>query len=186
MNNMKPQKEKDNTKKLIAIFSISIIVLIGLVVAGTYAFFTNSVIDRRGDNTTNLITGSVSEFGLKDGTITGDNLIPGDTVTKNFSLSNRSTGPVNFKLLWKDITNSFVNKQDLIITLTQDGKTLISEADNNTFPSTASSSVLKDNLTIPTGATQNFTLKITYRNTEQDQSGDMGKTISASIAIEAR
>ena len=43
---------------------------------------------------------------------------------------------------------------------------------------------LKDNLSVNPGETQNFTLTITYRNTNEDQTGDMGKEISATIAFE--
>lgn len=182
---MNQEKNKDNTKKLIVIFAFSVLILIGLVVAGTYAFFSNTVVDRRVDFQTSIKTGKVTEFGLEDGAINGGNLIPGDTLTKSFGLTNRSSGTLNYKLVLKEITNTFVNKQDLIITLTRNGSTLISESDNYVLPNTTTGSVtLKDNLSVNPGETQNFTLTITYRNTNEDQTGDMGKEISATIAFE--
>ena len=85
-------------------------------------------------------------------------------------------------MVWKSVVNNFINKQDLIVTLEEDGNNLILENQNQVLPDTTTSqSIIKDNLTIAPGATKSYTLTIIYQNTEQDQTADMGKSISAVI-----
>jgi len=177
---MEPKKE--NNKALILTLMVSIIVLIGIVIAGTYAFYTATVSANTVDPT-KLSTGTL-ESSIQDGTLTGGNLIPGDTVVKKFSVTNSGSIDLTFKLNWKSVTNTFVNQDDLIVTLMEETTEIISEADNQIFPSTTTTStILKDNLKIASGETKNYTLTITYKNTNEDQTADMGKTISAVIEL---
>lgn len=177
------QKETESNAKLIVVLVVSILILVALVVAGTYSFYTVTVLSNNTANNKLTVNTSKIVFEIVDGTLTGDNLIPGDTITKTFQVKNTGTTDINFKLMWKNVVNNFVNKKDLIVTLTEDGTSIISSADNVTLPSTVASAVLKDNLTIASGATKSYVLTITYENTDEDQTADMGKNISAEIEL---
>ena len=53
------------------------------------------------------------------------------------------------------------------------------------FPSgDQTSQALSDEITLNVGETKNYTIEIEYKNTEDDQSTDMGKTISGKLFIE--
>lgn len=175
------EKQENNTK-LIITFAISIVLLILIVAGGTYAFYTNRMETNNQDhNQTNVSTNQL-EFQIVDGTLKGNNLIPGDTITKTFEIKNTGNVEGTFSLIWKSVVNNFINKQDLIITLDEDGKNIISESENQVLPDTTTTeSIIKNNLKIAPGKTKSYTLTIIYKNTSQDQTADMGKNISAVI-----
>ena len=175
-------EKQDNNTRTIITFAISIVLLILIVAGGTYAFYTNKMeTDNIENNSTNVNTNKL-EFQIVDGTIKGSNLIPGDTITKTFQIKNKGNIEGTYSLVWKSVVNNFINKQDLIVTLEEDGNNLILENQNQVLPDTTTSqSIIKDNLTIAPGATKSYTLTIIYQNTEQDQTADMGKIISAVI-----
>ncbi len=176
--------QEKNTKLIIGLV-ISIIILIIVIAVGTYSFYSANINTTNNDQNKLQNSTATLEFVLTDGTLTGDNLIPGDTITKTFQVKNNGTIDGTFKIVWSEVTNNFVNKQDLIVTLSDEEGEIISESDNQVLPdSTTTATLIKDKLNISAGATKNYTLKITYRNTEEDQSSDMGKSLSAKIKLE--
>lgn len=178
------QNETENNKNLIITLVVSIIILIAIVATGTYSFYTTSLNTTNQDKNNTKLSTTTIEFGLEDGTVSGDNLLPGDTITKTFQVKNTGTSDVVFKLMWKSVVNDFVNKKDLVITLSEDGTEIISSSDQQTFPDTTTSAILKDNLTIKASETKNYTLLITYQDTTENQIDDMGKSISGVIELE--
>lgn len=180
------EKQESNNKALVLILVCSIIVLIAVVAVGTYSFYSATIMNNDNNKKPTNVSTAKLEINLADDTITGDNLIPGDIVTKTFEVKNNGTVTTEFSLIWKSVNNTFVNQKDLIITLEENGTEVIKESDNITLPKTTSTStVLKNGLSVKAGATNNYTLTITYKNTDQDQSADMGKSISATIELGA-
>ncbi|MCI8394337.1 MAG: hypothetical protein HFH86_02510 [Bacilli bacterium] len=176
------ESKKERKWLLMITFSLSILILIGIVIGGTYSFYSTAF--EKGPDLNHNITASSLEATLLDGEMTGENLIPGDVITKKFQIKNTGTGEVFFKLFWKSVTNNFINKNDLIITLEEGTNFLIHESDNQILPdTTTSATVLKDNMSIPGGTTKEYTLKIIYKNTEEQQIDDIGKSLSAVITI---
>ena len=179
------KNESQNNVKLIITLVVSVALLIAVVAFGTYAFFVGGITDNRDQNdpNTNLTTANI-EFNMKDGSITGNNLVPGDSVVKKFTVENKGTGTITYNILWTSAVNNFVNKSDLIVTLNDGTTDVITESDNVIFPNTSTSSqTLKSGLKIASGETKEFTLTVTYKNTEEDQTGDMGKNISATLGL---
>ena len=178
------KKESQNNTKLMIVLIVSVLILIAVVAFGTYAFFTGTLTDRNPvDSQSNLKSANI-EFSMEDGAITGNNLVPGDAVEKKFTVKNKGTGAISYNILWTSAVNEFVNKNDLIVTLNDGTNDIITESDNVIFPSTTTTSqILKRGLTISAGATKEFTLTITYKNTDADQTADMGKNISAVLGL---
>lgn len=180
------KNDTENNTKLVIILIVSIVILIAVVAIGTYAFFTTRITDNRDNPTdpdTNLTTANI-EFNMEDGTITGNNLVPGDSVVKKFTVHNKGTGTITYNLVWTTAVNNFINKNDLIITLNDGTTDVITESDNVIFPNTSTNpQVLKNGLTIDSGETKELTLTITYKNTEEDQTADIGKSFSAEINL---
>lgn len=180
---MEEIKTKKNKSFIIALM-VAVIILIAIVAIGTYSFYMASVTGNGNGAGSSSINSVDLKATLEDGTLTGSNLIPGESITKTFSVKNTGTGDITFYLIWKSVTNTFVNKNDLIVTLTENGNPIISDSDNMKLPSTTTTqSTLKNNLSVRAGETKNYTLTITYKNTSSDQSADMGKNISAVIGI---
>ncbi len=176
------EQEKDNNAKLIFTLVLSIIILIAVVVAGTYSFYTATINKNNEENNKTIIEAANISFGITDGNLIGENLIPGDTVVKEFQVSNTGNQDTTFSLMWKSVTNTFVNKNDLIITLEEEGTPIIEESDNVIFPETTTTAkIFKSGLHLNIGETKNYKLTITYKNSENLQNEDMGKKISAII-----
>ncbi len=174
-------KEKNNTK-LIITFAVSIVLLILIVAGGTYSFYTNKMETTNPDNNKTNVNTNKLEFQIVDGTLKGSNLIPGDTITKTFQIKNTGNVEGTFSLVWQSVVNNFINKQDLIVTLEEEENQIISESQNQVLPDTTTTqSIIKNDLKIAPGTTKNYTLTIIYKNTDLDQSADMGKNISAVI-----
>ena len=174
---------KENKSFIIALV-VAIIILIAIVAIGTYSFYTANVNGNGNLNGNSTINTVNLEASLNDGVLTGSNLIPGESVTKTFTVKNTGTGDITFKLVWKSVTNTFINQNDLKITLQENSTMKISESDNKKFPSTTTTETLiKDNLVIKAGETKNYTLTIKYKETSNDQNADMGRTFSGIIGI---
>ena len=165
-------------KKTYIVVAASIMLLFCLAYQSAYAYFsTTSQIE---DNfNTNINSGAVSDLIITDGNhVTSNNIIPGESVTNTFTVQNPNNLKVCFNLLWSDVVNEFINKEDLVVTLTdQSGRVLI---DNQPFPTT-NDEVLAENLSIEGSTTNTYTLTITYKNSGQNQIADMGKTFSGTI-----
>ena len=165
-------------KKTYIVVASSIMLLFCLAYQGAYAYFTTNS-QMRGDFNTDISSGTISDLIISDGNhVTSNNIIPGESVTNTFTVQNPNNLKVCFNLLWSDVVNEFINKADLVITLTdQSGKVLVSE---KAFPS-ANDEILAENLSINGNTTNTYTLTITYKNSDQNQIADMGKTFSGTI-----
>ena len=178
------EKKEPNKVALIITFSMSIIILITIVVVGTYSLYTSGISQTNKGNENSTVKSAKIEYSLTDGTLSGENLLPGDTVTKTFQVNNTGTVDGIFQILWKSVVNNFVNQDDLIVTLKEDETEIITAEDNITLPTTSTdSTILIDELTIEAGKTKNYTLTITYKDTEENQIDDMGKDFSAVIEL---
>ena len=159
----------------------ALMILICIIYQGTYSYFSESL-DSSGNNTgIDESTAEVRDLIITDKTdITNSNLIPGESVSNTFTVENPNTQDLCFQLLWTNITNTFTNKNDLIITLQKsDGTIIISESANQAFPS--ADGTLATGLKISGNTTDTYILTITYKNTDQNQIDDMDATFSGTI-----
>ena len=166
---------------LYIVVASALMILICIIYQGTYSYFSDSL-NSSGNNTgIDKSTTEVRDLIITDKTdITNSNLIPGESVSNTFTVENPNTQDLCFQLLWTNITNTFTNKNDLIITLQKsDGTIIISESTNQVFPS--ADGTLATGLKISGNTTDTYTLTITYKNTDQNQIDDMDATFSGTI-----
>ncbi len=167
-------------KKISIIASIAGVALFVAAVAGTsYAYFTANVETKGNTNPTNVTSGDVKAVFSDGEQLNIGTLVPGDTVSKTFSVENTGTASIKYKIVINSVVNTFSRKNDLTYVLKENGITI----KNGTFPD--SNGAISDSITISKGVTNSYTLEVTYVNSPtENQAEDMGKTISGKIFIE--
>ncbi len=167
-------------KKMTLMISIMGVALFVAAIAGTsYAFFAANVGTKGDNNTTNVTSGDIKALFSDNEQLNVENIIPGDIVSKTFSLENTGTVPITYKIVMNNVENTFTRKSDVTYVLKENGVII----KTGTFPST--NGAISDTITISKGVTNTYTLEVTYINSPtEDQAEDMGKTISGKIFIE--
>ena len=164
------------------VFASAIMILICIIYQGTYSYFLASAENDGNNTTTGGTTEELTDLIITDGVdVTSSNIIPGESVTSTFTVTNENDIEVCFGLVWTNVTNTFTNTSDLIVTLQKsDGTVLISDTANQIFP-TANDEELISGLKISGETTDTYTITITYKNTDQNQIADMNATFSGTI-----
>ena len=168
-------------KELIVILSSLLVIVLSVSVA----YFTTKI----------LGTGkeiSVESADLKviftsgSGTINGTNIEPGWSSGENtFTVKNESNGTYKYNIIIKDLVNTFVTTGFLQCKITStDGGYNMTNFVDVPKSSTATDTVLADNISIEKGTTHTYKIIINYNNSDEvDQSADMGKLLSGKIFI---
>ena len=164
------------------VFASAIMILICIIYQGTYSYFLASAKNNGNNTTTGGTTKELKNLIITDGVdVTSSNIIPGESVTSTFTVQNQNDIEVCFGLVWTNVTNTFTNTSDLMVTLQKsDGTVLISDTANQIFP-TANDEELISGLKISGETTDTYTITITYKNTDQNQIADMNATFSGTI-----
>ena len=165
----------NKTKTLLIVL---VVTLISITLAGTYAYFTATVTKTNEVNKeTTIRAKELSNLTLTGETIlNNNNMIPGETSTKNISITNTNEFEICTAIEIYNVTNTFVNQNDVTIALFEN----TTKIDEVVFPSTGNTATI-ENLSIPANTTKNYRVVLTYKNTDADQSQDMGKTLTGTI-----
>ena len=169
-------------KKTYIVIASAIMILFCLMYSVSYAYFSVKVTnDFNGGNKGSTVIGSdtVKDIIISDGTkVTSSNIIPGESVTSDFTVQNPNGIAICFGFDWTDVLNEFTRKQDLVFTLKEEnGETLL---ENVEFPSTNNQTII-EGLSIPAKTTKKYILTVTYKNVNEDQTTDMNKKFHATI-----
>ncbi len=154
---------------------VTVLVLSGV----SYAFYSAKI--KENNKTETVIKSNV--LGLEYTGVTDINvedIVPGDSFTKTFTVKNTSNREVNYNIYMENITNEF--NEDLVYTLTDENGEVVEETK---LPETSDKSYLKTNVTIDANKTKTYTLKIEFKYTNEDQSALQGKTFKATVGIDA-
>ena len=160
------------SQKRIMIISIIAIVLI---IGGSFAYYEAVV---HGTGNTNM-EGSAHTATIEDLILTGTtevvntNMIPGESSEYSFTIENPNSFPVCFGLYFENITNTFVNKSDLEVSL---------NGEVGIFPSTGDESTIIGGFKAKANSTTAYTLTVTYKDVVgKDQTADIGKKFEGTI-----
>jgi len=170
---------KNKVKIIITVTTLLVI----MIISGTYAWFSTRV---EGNGAQVVVTtGELKLIYTDTLTINEPNIEPGWKLTKTFTVENTTNEERYYKIVWKDLINTFVNTEDLTITISS------TNGGGNLEKTPIQSSAVAGNYDIIKGVTiegkaiQEYTVTFEYAYREEDQSADMGKTFSGSIEIEA-
>ena len=100
-----------NKKYQIGLLVIAIMLIISGVSYAYFAVVTN------GASNPNIVTSGTMKITYTDGPqITLDNAIPGDSLTKTFTVKNTGTVDTQYDIYFSDLINTFADQSDLAYT----------------------------------------------------------------------
>ena len=166
-------------KKIIILSIVGVLLLVSIVVATSYAYFVANISGNKDTNNV-VVTNGVMALEYKDGDeITLANAVPGNSVSKTFTVKNTGNVSTNYTIYFSELSNKFVDKTDLVYTLTSsDGGKNVAQTQ---VPSTNEAMV--SNYSIDAGKTHTYTLTITFLNKDENQNDNMGVTFSTKVSI---
>ena len=165
-------------KKITLVYVIATAMILGLL-GYTYAYFSATVTK---NNQTQTVIKTQKLTLTFNGTseITADDMIPGDSYTKTFTVENTSTVKTFYNIYMEGITNEF--NEDLVYVLSDETGTVVAET---SLPVTnAGKTYLIENIEIEPGVTKEYTLKIEYKYLDTPQNDYQGSEFSATVGID--
>ena len=166
-------------KKIIILSIVGVLMLVSIVVATSYAYFVANISGNKDTNNV-VVTNGVMALEYKDGDeITLANAVPGNSVSKTFTVKNTGNVSTNYTIYFSELSNKFVDKTDLVYTLTSsDGGKNVAQTQ---VPSTNDAMV--SNYAIEAGKTHTYTLTITFLNKDENQNDNMNVSFTTKIGI---
>ena len=165
-------------EKVITIGGIIFVVLTLAVSAGlTYSFFTASV---GGNEEARETVVDLAELRLKftdTQNIQMIDALPGQTVTKTFTVENKGDVEIEYTIDIENLTNTFVNNELVYsLTSTNGGAT----AKRKAIPTTSGT---LETATIAPGVTQTYTMTVLFKETGSNQNSNMGAIFGGVLQI---
>ena len=166
-------------KKIIILSIVGVLLLVSIVVATSYAYFVANVSGNKDTNNV-VVTNGVMALEYTDGDeITLANAVPGNSVTKTFTVKNTGNVATNYTIYFSELSNKFVDKTDLVYTLTStDGGKNVAQTQ---VPSTNEAMV--SNYAIDAGKTHTYTLTITFLDNDENQDDNQNVSFSTKVSI---
>ena len=157
--------------------------LIIVTISCSLAFFAARVIGNPKD--INLVAKNVAITFTDTSSIASDVISPGWNNVKTFTITNNSKEDFSYNITLKGLVNTFESINTLQYKITSDNGYNMDNYLNVIKTETSKDVVLAYNITIPKNTIQSYQVEFNYVSTEEDQSGDMGKKLGGTLAIEA-
>ena len=166
-------------KKIIILSIVGVLLLVSIVVATSYAYFVANVSGNKDTNNV-VVTNGVMALEYKDGDeITLANAVPGNSVTKTFTVKNTGNVTTNYTIYFSELSNKFVDKTDLVYTLTSsDGGKNVAQTQ---VPS--KNDAMVSNYAIDAGKTHTYTLTVTFLEKDENQDDNQNVSFSTKVSI---
>ena len=168
-------------KKNKILILVSLLVVLGIIIIISFAWYNTVVLGNENSKTIS-VKGSDLQITYVDGPeVNVSNVIPGDTFTKTFSITNTGNVLAVYKVSWQSLENNFFNKTDFVysITSTNGGGTL----SQTQIPNSNNHILIMNNIAIASGVTQSYTITIQYLSRIYNQSSDKGASFTGTIEI---
>lgn len=170
---------QDKRNKTILYICITIlIILIG--VGMSYAYF--SAIIKNNENTSTVVGNAAYlelTFEDQNSVISGTDLIPGWSASKNFTVQNTGENITYYKLKMTDISNNLLSDSISYEITSSNGGAVVAK---QLLPTT--SGTISNTVSIAKDATHNYTVTTYYNRTTSEQISELGKSFAFSISIE--
>ena len=171
-------------KKYIYVVAVLLLVVVALGIS--YAWFSAIITGNDTAKNNKVVTGDLELTYTDTNEISLDNVIPGDSFTKEVSVKNTGTLNAKYNLVWQSLTNTITNNE-LVIEATC--KRLNSSGtEEGTCESISqkavSSNKIKSNISIEPGITHVYTIKVTFIDTGEPQNYNKNKSFNGKLGIE--
>lgn len=161
------------------IFLIFGIIILVLSIGISYAYFSAKIQENNKTETV-IKTNKLTLVYTGGQEIKLENIIPGDSAIKTFTVENTSNTTVEYNIYMEGITNEF--NGDLVYSLLDDNNRIIEE---KSLPSTNSGKTyLMSNISIKSGVLKKYKMIITYKYTDKDQNAYQGASFKATLGID--
>ena len=171
-------------KKYIYVVAVLLLVVVALGIS--YAWFSAIITGNDTAKNNRVVTGDLELTYTDTNEISLNNVIPGDSFTKEVSVKNTGTLDAKYNLVWQSLTNTITNNE-LVIEATCKRLNL-SGTEEGTCESisqkTVSSNKIKLNIAIEPGITHVYTVKVTFIDTGEPQNYNKNKSFSGKLGIE--
>ena len=173
---------------------VTFVITLSLAVIGfSYAYFSTEI---TGEG--KYVTLDTGDLRLKytDNTVLSlDNALPGDSVTKTFTVENIGTKKVSYNIVWNNLINT-INNYDLHLDMkcksykNYNTTNQVEEGECDSFykavpyTETSISKDIKRNNEIDVGITHEYTITITFKNRSYNQKDNLNKQFSGKINLE--
>ena len=167
-------------EKKYLIYGITIVLL--TIIGVTLAYFITEIEGNKKDITLN--TGDLRVIFNNGEKIEGIDIEPGWSITKTFSIENKSKQEYKYNIVIQDLVNTFVSDNLVYkITSTNNGHNM---TDYEILPKsdTAEDTILTYSTTISGRTKQEYTIEVKFKEEDRNQYEDMGKSIIGRIYIE--
>ena len=160
---------------------LACILLIGITVS--FAYYLASI-EGTGKSIT-LKSKNLKITFTESNNLSGENISPGWSKTSTFTVKNEGSNSYTYNIVIKDLVNTFVTTGNLQYKITStDGGYNMTDFKDIPNSSVATNKKIATNITIAGNGTHTYTILFTYKNSEDNQAEDMGKTLSGQIIID--
>ena len=156
--------------------------LIIVTISCSLAFFAARIVGNPKD--INLVAKNVSITFTDTSSIADETISPGWNNVKTFTITNNSKEDFNYNIILKGLVNTFESINTLQYKITSDTGYNMDNYLNVIKTETSKDVVLAYDVVIPKGSKQTYQVEFKYISIEEDQSSDMGKKLSGTLAIE--
>ena len=169
-------------KKILIGTALALLLL--LTTGLSYAYFSTSV--KGNDNAKDVVVevGTLKLTYTDSPEIVMQNIKPGEAITKKVTVKNTGTLDTTYNLVWQELNNTITN-DEMVISATC--KRLNGETESGTCEGVEETpikeNIVKKKVSIESGITHEYTITITFIETETEQNYNQGKEFSGVIGI---
>ena len=171
-------------KKYIYIVAVLLLVVVALGIS--YAWFSAIITGNDTAKNNKVVTGNLELTYTDTNEISLDNVIPGDSFTKEISVKNTGTLDVKYNLVWQSLTNTITNNE-LVIEATckrLNSSGTVEGTCESISQTPVSSNTIKKKISIEPNITHEYTVKVTFIDTGEPQNYNKNKSFNGKLGIE--
>ena len=163
-----------------------IIILLLAIFAISYAWFNTIVSGNDSAKINKVVTGKLELSYNDTNEIYLENAVPGDSFTKEINVKNTGNMEASYNLVWQELTNEIINDELVIEATCQrlNSSGVIEGTCESISQVPVKYNSIKRNISIESGATHKYIIKVTFIDTGSNQNYNKKKVFNGKLGIE--